>query len=195
MKYIDISRAIWPGMPKYPSDPDIKIGPIKSLEHGDSCNLSKLDFGSHTGTHVDAPLHILEKGPGVDELMIEDLICDVLVTNVDEFYEHGAHEAIDLNGVRGVLLKGVENKTTITIEQAEILLKHRMKVVGTEGMSIEESSDKTHSVHRLLLNEGVILVEGLDLTQVKPGCYRLICLPLKIKNGDGAPARAVLAYD
>ncbi len=190
MRYIDISRTIESGMPKYPSDPVVKVSRFKSLKEGNSCNLSKLDFGSHAGTHIDAPLHILEKGKGVDGLKVKDLICRVLVASTYSFYEK-----IKKSGIKGVLFKGTGNRGTITLEQSEMLLKRGIKLIGTESMSIEEPSDKTHPVHRLLLSKGTVIIEGLDLKRVKPGYYKLVCLPLKIKNGDGAPARAVLIYD
>lgn len=196
-KYIDISRKIFNGMKRYPSDPNVEIGVFKSIKNGNSCNLRKLVLGTHIGTHVDAPFHILNKGRTVDAIKINDLICDVIIANAGEVFSDKFFDSVGPGParVRGVLFKGSGNQSALTIKEAKELKRHGMKVVGTENMSIEEMSDKRHPVHRYLLKNGIIIIEGLDLKSVKRGCYRLICLPLKIKNGDGAPARAVLAYD
>ncbi|MFC1644056.1 cyclase family protein [Candidatus Omnitrophota bacterium] len=195
MKYIDISRTVRHGMTKYPSDPDVKVRGFKSLKDGSSCNLSILEMGSHAGTHVDAPLHVLERGKGVDRLRLSDLICDVFVAGTRAFFRSDPSESIRSKGVKGVLFKDGRDGSFLTLEQAKILVRYGIKIVGVESMSIERSSDKSHPIHRALLAENVVIIEGLNLKRVKAGCYRLICLPLKIKAGDGAPARAVLEYD
>ena len=195
MRYIDISQTIVNGMKKYPSDPPVKIRQFKSLNKGDSCNLKELSFGNHVGTHVDAPGHILKRGARVDKLRLRDLVCNVFVTSSEEFFGNRLYERVNLDNITGILFKNIKGKTGITIEQANILLKCGIKVIGTEDMTIEMSSDKTHPVHRLLLGKKIIIIEGLNLKRVRSGCYKLMCLPLKIKAADGAPARAILAYD
>lgn len=192
MRYIDISRVIEDGMDRYPTDPNVKINQFKSLKKGNSCNLSVLSFGSHAGTHIDAPLHILNKGKGVDKLGLKDLMCEVAVVNAKEFSQKALSQILKFKKVKGILFK---TDKVLTFKEASLVVKNNIKVIGTENMSIEEASDKTHPVHRLLLSKGVIIIESLFLKNVKVGYYRLICLPLKIKEGDGAPARAVLACD
>ena len=83
----------------------------------------------------------------------------------------------------------------MTVAQAAALVIKGVKIVGIEGLSIEGPGDKSHPVHHLLLGKDIQIIEGLELEKVKTGWYKLVCLPLKIKNGDGAPARAVLIYD
>ena len=101
----------------------------------------------------------------------------------------------DLKKSKGVLFKSGGEKTGLRIDEAEILIANRIKLVGIEGMSIDDSQRGRHPVHRLLLGKGIIIIENLNLKGVKSGYYRLICLPLKIEKGDGAPARAILSYD
>lgn len=168
MKYVDISRTIRTGMAKYLSDPPVKISQFKSLRRGNSCNLTRIDFGSHTGTHVDAPLHILEGGKGVDALKIKDLICDVVVTNSKKLIENEFFKQIKQKGIKGILLKRQKTRTGLTSKEARQLIKNKIMVIGTESMSIEAVSDKKHSIHRLLLNKGIVIVEGLNLKRAKP---------------------------
>lgn len=191
MKYIDISQTIYSGMKKYPSDPSVKISQFKSLKKGNSCNLSKLVLGSHSGTHIDSPRHIFNKGKSVDDIRIKDLILGVVVMNTEELSTRKRLA----KKIKGVLIKSTKNKTGLSLREAKEIVSQKIKVVGIDQMSIEESRDKSHSVHRLLLGQGKIIIENLDLTEVKPGYYQLICLPLKIAKGDGAPARAILIYD
>ena len=192
MKYIDITSPIFNQMKKYPGDPQVKLFNFKSLKKGDSCNLLQLNFGSHTATHIDAPRHIIGDATTVDRIRIKDLICDVIVMNIGEI----AKKKYSRKDCEGILLKCAGKKSGLSIGEAKILAKNKFKVVGIEGMSIEEDSkNKLHPVHRLLLSGGTIIIDGLNLKKVKTGYYKLICLPLKIRNGDGSPARAVLAYD
>lgn len=195
MKYIDITKSISTGMKKYPSDPSVRVSRFKSLKKGDSCNLSKLALGSHSGTHIDAPYHIFNNTNTVDKIAIKDLICKVLVADIKELSQEAFLKKTARQGIGGVLLKDGKRKAYLTIEEAKVLVKNKIKVIGTEQMSIENSPGKSHPVHNLLLSEGVIIIETLDLGKVKPGRYRLICLPLKIAKGDGAPARVILIDD
>lgn len=193
MKYIDISRTISHGMKRYPTDPSVEIISFKSIDRGDSCNLNKLVMGSHTGTHIDAPRHILKKGRGVDVVKFENLICDVRVLDVKRGLNRSLFNRLNMKVTPGVVLKNA--RTGLTAEIAGMLVKKGVKVVGIDEMSIEKGHDRSHPVHRLLLGGGVIVIENLDLRKARPGCYKLLCLPLKIKNGDGAPARAILMHD
>lgn len=191
MKLIDITKTIKEDMIVYPTDPGVSITQFKSLKNANSCNVSSISFGTHTGTHIDAPLHILKNGKAVDKLKLQDLICKVLVVTVKEFFNKGLSKRKSLANTRGILFKG---EGIINDSQARYLIDSGIRLVGTESMSIENSSDKSHPVHHLLLDKGII-IEGLNLKGVKSGYYRLICLPLKIKKGDGAPVRAILTYD
>lgn len=196
MKYIDISQVIYSGMKKYPSDPPVRVSPFKSLAKGNSCNLSTISCGSHSGTHIDAPRHVFKKKSTVDKIKIKDLICDVAVVDIKQLLKKSFKIKMKKNkNIKGVLLKSGMKKSGLTAREAKMLLEQKIKLVGTEGMSIEESNDSSHPVHRLLLKNDIIIVENLNLKKVKQGLYKLICLPLKIKRGDGAPCRAILMHD
>ncbi len=195
MRYIDISRTINVDMEKYPSDPDIVIESVKSLEEGNSCNLKNISLGSHTGTHIDAPRHIYKKGRTIDKIDLRRLICDVFVTVIDDFPNTALLKGFKTKGIRGILFKRKKSFQGLAIDEAKLLVSNGIDLVGTEETSIEESRDKTHPVHRFLLSRDVIIVEGLYLKKVKQGYYKLLCLPLKIGEGDGAPSRAVLLDD
>ncbi|MFA5147177.1 MAG: cyclase family protein [Candidatus Omnitrophota bacterium] len=195
MRYIDITRTIEAGMDKYPSDPEVEITEFKSIRRGNSCNLRKLTLSSHAGTHVDVPRHIFDEGQALDDISIGDFICRVAVAPIGRSGDERFLKRMSDDGVRGLLLKSDGKRSGLTAEEAGRLLKYGIRIVGTEGMSIDESADKRHPAHRMLLGRGVIVVEGLTLAKARPGRYTLICLPLKIKDGDGAPVRAVLAYD
>jgi len=195
MKYIDITKPIFSGMEKYPTDPDVKVSVFKALEKGDSCNLLSVSFGSHTGTHIDAPRHIFDDGGTVDEISMESLICRAAVTDMSALSEKDFFDRMSKEDVKGLLLRGTRDEDALTEEKAVLAVRSGIKIVGTERMSIETSSDKSHPVHQALLSKGVAIVENLVLKNVKEGFYNFICLPLKLKNADGAPVRAVLSYD
>lgn len=196
MRYIDITKTMQSGMKRYPSDPEVRIRRFKSLSKGDSCNLCAIKLGSHAGTHIDAPRHVFRKGRGVDRINIGDLICNVAVTDFTTASKQGFIKQVRHIRFKGILFKrGRSQKRYLTLKDAIWLVKSGLRLVGTSELTIEDPLYKKHPVHRFLLRHGVVLVEGLDLERVKAGCYTLICLPLKLSGGDGAPARAVLIYD
>lgn len=195
-------------MPVYEGDPGVKIEPWSAFAKGDSANVSMLNFGAHTGTHVDAPAHFIEGANTIDKLPLETLIGPARVVRVpDEVME------IDPAFLTGCDLEGVErvifhtrnsafwnsegfrkDYTHLLPEAAELLVDRGIKLVGTDYLSIEKFHSGHHRTHLTLLRKNVVIVEGLSLSDVPPGDYELICLPLKIAEGagDGAPARAVL---
>lgn len=194
MVYIDVSKSVFSGMKKYPSDPLVRVKCFKSLQKGDSCNLSEITMGTHSGTHIDSPRHTRDGVYGVDRIAIENLICRVAILNMGDSLGEQMH-AINSKKCRGILFKKNKKIRYLEKKEAKILVQNRIKLVGTEEQSVEEPGDKLHPVHKLLLNKGVVIVENLDLKKVKLGCYSFFCLPLKIRNGDGSPVRAILGYD
>ena len=195
MRYIDITKTISNRMKVYATDPVVKIKSFKSLKRGNSCNLFELSLGTHAGTHIDAPRHIINKAGTVDNIDLSSLMCDVVVADIDRMRRKDFYNIAKEKNIEGILLKNVGKKTALNLNDARIFTKNRFKIIGTEEASIEDPKDKKHSVHRILLSRGVVIIENLDLGKVKQGFYKLICLPLKIKNGDGAPVRAVLIDD
>ena len=209
MKIYDITVPIRAGMPVYEGDPGVKIEAWSAFAKGDSSNVSMLNFGAHTGTHVDAPAHFIEGANTIDKLPLETLIGPARVVRVpDEIMEidAGFLAGCDLNQVERLIFhtrnsafwssdEGFRKDFTHLLpEAAAVLVNHGVKLVGTDYLSIEKFRSGHHRTHLTLLAEGVVIVEGLNLSEVPPGDYELICLPLRIAGGagDGAPARVVL---
>ena len=166
MEIFDISVPVRSGMPVYPGDPEVRLERVQ-----ESPAVSRLDFGVHTGTHVDAPLHFIEGGAATEELRL-----DVLVGPCEVVAGRGSAER--------VLIKGA---STLDRSGAQALVDAGVRLVGVDHMSVGDEE-----AHEVLLGAGVVVVEGLDLSAVEPGSYELYCLPLKLVGSDGAPARAIL---
>jgi arylformamidase len=207
MKIYDITVPIHSTMPVYEGDPGVKIEAWSAFAKGDSSNVSMLNFGAHTGTHVDAPAHFIEGARKIDALPLEILIGPARVIRVpDDLTEIAPEflEGCDLSGIERLIFhtrnSGFWNEafrrdfTHLLPEAAQKLVDGGIKLVGTDYLSIEKFHSGDHKTHRTLLSNNVVIVEGLSLSEVPDGDYELICLPLKIADGsgDGAPARAVL---
>lgn len=210
MRIYDVSVPLHHQMPTYPGDPGIEINDWLSLANGDPANVSLLHFGAHTGTHVDAPAHFIAGASRVDSLPLEILIGPALVIEVPatlDRIDRAFIEGITSSDYNRILFKtrnsqlwqrqGLafqENYVYLTHEAALALLERGTKLVGIDYLSVEGFNSNNFLTHLALLENEVIILEGLDLSGVPPGEYELICLPLKIAGGagDGAPARAVL---
>ncbi len=194
-------------MPIYEGDPTVEVAAWSALANGNSANVSFLHFGAHTGTHVDAPAHFIEGARKIDALPLEVLIGPTRVVRVpDDVTEIDANfiSAVSLGGVERVLFHTRNSNfwsegfrkdfTHLLPEAAEMLVEMEIKLVGTDYLSIEKFHSGHHRTHLALLSNDVVIVEGLNLSDVPAGDYELICLPLKIADGagDGAPARVVL---
>lgn len=204
---IDVSRPIFTGMAIYPRNPPVEITPARSIARGDSSNVSALALGSHTGTHVDAPLHMAEGAAGVDELSLDPFIGPAIVVRIaDDVRAIDARhvDALDLQRGERVVFrtrnsarfaetgKFEEDFTYLAPEGAAALVARGVALVGVDALSVEQYHAGHHRAHDTLLQNGVAIIEGLDLHAVEPGRYELLCLPLRIRHGDGAPARVVL---
>jgi arylformamidase len=210
MKLIDITVPIRAETPIYPGDPGIEIQQWSAIRNGDAANVTMLHFSAHTATHVDAPAHFIEGAARVDAMPLEALIGPAVVIEIPP-----DAASITVEHLRGNALVGVErilfktrnsafwsddsaafrtDFTFLETDAASALVKRGIKLVGIDYLSIEAFKSERHETHTTLLSKGVVIVEGLDLRNVDPGEYELICLPLKIADGtgDGAPARAVL---
>ena len=204
----DISVALRTGGLVYPGNPAISITPQQAITQGAGANVSRVDFGSHTGTHVDAPKHFFDDGAGVDALSLDVLMgpCRLLAFS-DAVMSIGETElrAFDLTGVSRVLLKTRNSSwlasgstefhpdyTYVAPDGAEYLASIGVKLVGVDYLSVEQFHSGHHRTHRTLLGAGIVIVEGLLLSEPPAGSYELCCLPIKFAGLDGAPARAVL---
>jgi arylformamidase len=196
---IDISRPIGPDTPVWPGDPPVVVERVARIEAGDPAEVSRLQLGTHTGTHVDPPAHFLPGGVTVDELPLDVLVGPAVVadlTGVAAIDPDTLEGLVPAGTVRLLLKTGQEPAAipadgALTAEAARWLVDRGVLLVGADTLSVEPATD-AYPVHRVLLGAGVVIVEGLDLASVSAGSYQLVCLPLRITGGDGAPARAVL---
>jgi arylformamidase len=206
MKLIDVSVPLDGSLPTYPGNTPFSLEPIKRIADGGSSNLSTLHLSAHAGTHVDAPRHFFDAGISVDAIPLE-ILCGR--TRVVEVTSRKAVEADDLaaagdlsEDVR-VLIKthnsrlwgsGEFHADYIGVAEsgAKYLVEHGIKVVGVDYLSVEPFKTPGAPAHHALLGGGTIVIEGLNLRDVEPGVYDMVCLPLRVVGADGAPARVVL---
>ncbi|HLD94247.1 MAG TPA: cyclase family protein [Anaerolineales bacterium] len=208
MKTYDISLTVFPGMTVWPDDPQVVLERISKLEEGRNSNGSRMAMSVHTGTHVDAPYHFLKDGSTVEKMPLKVLIGRAYVVHlsddVDLITPKELEDAEIPPRTRRVLIRTRNSKiwqkdlrtfhkdyVGISGEGAEYLVKRGVKLIGVDYLSVAPFKN-TRPTHLALLNAGVVIVEGLNLSQVSHGRYNLICLPLKLEGSDGAPARAVL---
>jgi arylformamidase len=210
MPIYDISVPISNELPTWPDDPSVQLTVWRSLSSGDSANVSMLNFGAHTGTHVDAPAHFIEGATKIEALPLDVLIGEAQVVEVpDDLYAIDeefalAHCAADTTRIifktrnsafwNESELQFHTDFTYLDLKAAQRLVEHGIKLVGIDYLSIEKFDSPKNETHLALLSHGVVILEGLNLTDVPAGKYELICLPLRLRNikGDGAPARVVL---
>jgi arylformamidase len=210
MRIYDISVPISEATPVYPGDPGVEIKQWAAIARGDAANVSLLHFGAHTATHIDAPAHFIEGAPKVDSMSLDALVGPARVIQIRDEVDaiEAAHlPAQAIEGATRVLFKTRnsafwsetargfrEDFTYLSTGAARSLISSGVRLVGIDYLSVEKFKAARHETHEVLLSNGVVIVEGLDLRRVMAGDYELICLPLKIAGGtgDGAPARAIL---
>ena len=208
MKIYDVSVSISVDTAVYEGDPKVAIETAHAISKGDAANVSKLCFGTHTATHVDAPNHFIENTKRVHELDLDKLIGKCRVVEIEKSVMAIEAEHLEnLDGAERVLFKTRNSDfwndfsqgfrkdfTYIAPDAAKALVDLGIKLVGIDYLSVEKFGAKTFDTHIILLEKEVVIIEGLDLRKVPAGDYELICLPLKIVGGagDGAPARTIL---
>ncbi len=204
MEIIDITVPLSDGMVVYEGDPEVHLEQVHSIEEGAVANNSRIDFGVHSGTHIDAPVHFIPGAPAAEDLPLEPLLGPVWVvdaTGIDGNLDAEALRSLDVPRAKRILFKTRNSRlwqldhfshefVHLTGSGAEKLVERGVRLVGLDYLSIGDPD-----AHRALLGARVIAVEGLDLADVDPGEYELVCLPLKIVGSDGAPARALLIRD
>jgi len=205
-RIFDISVPIRTGGLVYPGNPEIDITLQQAVAKGASANVSSIHFGSHTGTHADASRHFFDDGQPVDKIPLERLIGPALLVSFDD-----SVLSIGVNELRPRAIKGhrrilfrtrnsallsqrdfVNSYTFVAPDGAQYLVDNGVELVGVDYLSVEQFHSGHHRTHRTLLEHGVVILEGLDLSVPPAGEYQLICLPLRLEGCDGAPARAVL---
>lgn len=207
-QWIDISFPFYEGMAIYPGNPPYRRAVMQDISQGDTATVSQIVMGTHTGTHIDAPLHVFKDGKTVDQIPLERM--------------NGQAKLLDLRGLEEISLKRLQEETlckddivlmktnnterfqgtqvlsdymTLTYDAAEYLIEKGIKMVGIDYMTIERPKGKRiagKSIHRILLGADIVIAEGLDLRYVDAGAYELFCFPLRLKDEDGAPVRMVL---
>jgi arylformamidase len=204
--YYDISVPISNGGAVYPGNPEIRITPQQEISKGGSANVSSLSFGSHTGTHVDAPKHMFDDGVSVDKLPLDALMGPAVLVDVGMEVRGVGEKELRLHELKGhtrILIKTRnssfirdpqfrEDYSFLSPDGADYLLSLGVKLVGVDYFSIEQFHSGHHRAHNALLGAGVVIVEGLDLSLPPLGPYELRVLPLRLAGLDGAPARAIL---
>jgi len=205
-QWIDISVPLRNGMAHWPGDPPFELERVHDMEQGDSNNLSKIAMGTHSGTHVDTPLHFIRGGNGISEVSISATVGRARVIEISDAESIKPAELIHQRIRRGerLLFKTrnssrawktdgfVEDFVFISEEGARFLALRGVALVGVDYLSVGGFKRGGRETHLALLEAGVCIIEGLDLSQVTPGRYELVCLPLRIAGAEGAPARAIL---
>lgn len=208
-KIIDVSLPYSPRLPTWPGNAPYEFQPVKRLASGDSSNVSRIQLGTHSGTHVDAPRHFLNDGRSVDQLDLAGLVGPCLVAEIPVAPGRMPITPVDLERAVGraaperLLLKTPNSRlwstsdfspdfAFISPEAARWLVTSGVRLVGIDYLSVEEFRKPGAPTHHVLLSAGVIIIEGLNLAHVEPGRYELVCLPLLLEGSDGAPARAIL---
>lgn len=208
MKIWDISVTISPTLPTWPGDPKAIVERVSAIAKGANANVSRMDMGVHTGTHVDAPLHFIDGTSAVEAMNLEVLIGPARVVQVGDevnVITREVLEGLDIPTGTSRLLFKTRNShywanqvrefqtDFVGIDEggSKYLVEKGVRLVGVDYLSVAPFK-QSRPTHQILLGANMVIIEGLDLSAVQPGEYQLICLPLKIEGSDGAPARAVL---
>lgn len=200
----DISVPIRERMPIYRGNPGYSRSLHQAIADGATANVSLLELGAHTGTHVDGPSHFYDGGPGTEALDLEAMLGPCVVVEIpdrglDPIDRAALESAAIPDGCERVLLKTTNSRLweqdgfthdfiRLDGSGAAFVLERGIRLIGIDYLSIGDGD-----AHLALLEKRVVALEGLDLREIDPGPYELICLPLRLADGsDGAPARVVL---
>ena len=208
MRIYDITIPVSESVPVYEGDPTVKIEVSQSMANGGDANVSRISFGLHTATHVDAPNHFIDGTRRVHELELDCLIGKCRVLEIEDSVMAIEPKHIgDIENIERILFKTRNSAfwnepekgfrtdfTYITPEAADVLAGRNLKLVGIDYLSVEKFGSADFRTHIVLLEKEIVILEGLDLREVPGGDYELICLPMKYIGGagDGAPARTIL---
>jgi arylformamidase len=208
VKIFDISVPITPNLPVWPGDPQIVLERYRKISDGCDSNDSRLACSVHSGTHVDAPAHFSDNGSTVERLALDILVGAAIVAEfpgIDRITPDLLENQKLPPQTKRLLLKTKNSDlwadpdhqfnpdfVALSAESAGWMVERGIQLVGIDYLSIQLFNDADPLTHRTLLEAGIIILEGLNLRDVRPGFYQLICLPLKLAGSEGAPARAVL---
>ncbi len=193
MKIYDISQELY-GSVVFPSDPAPSRKTLASIKEGSLYNLTQITMCAHNGTHIDAPKHFIEEGKGIDEIALERVVGKCFVFEMNG--EIGEKEALDMlerakkvskECAKRILIKG----NAVLNESGANALKDKILLYGNESQTVGGEGNIV-TIHRTLLKEEVVLLEGIRLNEVSEGEYFLFSAPVSLKGGDGSPCRAIL---
>jgi arylformamidase len=206
-KIFDISVPITTAMPVYKGDAAVILERTAEVSRGDPYTLTRIGMSAHTGTHIDAPAHFIPGGRTIQQLDLDALIGPVRVVDLSaverEITRRDLQSAERSEQVERILLKTRnsalwgqqgfrEDYVALAADGAQWLVDRGARLVGIDYLSVEAFGSLDFAAHHILLNAGVVVLEGVNLDGIAPGAYQLICLPLRIEGAEGAPARAVL---
>ncbi len=210
MKIHDVTLTLRPGMTTWGSEPGPEITPLRRIARGDTANVSTISMSDHTGTHVDPPIHFIEGGATVDQLPVDALLGPCVVVDYDGA-GHVSAEWLESARVpadaKRLLLKTSNSQlwedptqkftrdiVAVNASAARWCVDRGVRLVGVDYLTIEPQGPEKagYPTHHTLLRAGVVIIEGLALRGIAAGGYDLVCAPLKIAGGDGAPARVFL---
>jgi len=203
--WIDLSIPLRTGMVHWPGDPGVTIERVKEISRGDDCTLSSISMGAHTGTHMDAPSHFVEGAPDLDGFPLTAGVGPARVIAIrnpalitpEELGRHGLRRGERLlfrtrnSGRCFGTDEFVKDFVSISPAAAQLLAGRRVRLVGIDYLSVGGFFANGREIHEILLRAGIWILEGLDLSRVRPGPVDLVCLPVRIAGGDGAPVRAI----
>jgi arylformamidase len=204
--WVDVTAPLHSGMVHWPDNPAVKIERMLDISKGDNANVSELSMGSHTGTHMDAPVHFINDGIALDKMDLAATIGRARVIAIEDSEAIHPEPLVDedINPGDRIIFKTRNSSTEwwsqpfkedfvyLTHEAAELLSERGVRTVGVDYLSVGGYKRDGAATHRALLGAGIWIIEGLRLEAIEPGDYELICLPLLITGADGAPSRALL---
>jgi arylformamidase len=203
VKIIDISQPVGPGVAVWPGDQPFQLFWTMARQNGDSVNVAALTMSVHTGTHTDGGFHVSAEGTRAAELPLAAYLGPALVIDARKHAALDEHvvDDVDLRNIRRILFRtrdrvdpGVFPASYLspTVGLARRLVAAGVRLVGSDAPSMDTVDSKTLDAHHILTDGGVAILENLVLSDVEPGVYTLIALPLKLVEADSSPVRAIL---
>jgi len=202
----DISLAIEPGLPIWPTSKGFHVRRTMDLADGDPANVSGLEMDVHTGTHVEAPLHFLPDGDPLDRIPLGRFVGPAVVVEIaGESVTAAALEAAAIPiGTTRLLVKTANSQrwaegwgsfdpeyVALTHDAARLIVHVGIQLVGIDHLSVQTFDDDGET-HRILMRSGVTILEGLNLAEIQPGTYMLVAVPIRLVGTEAAPTRAIL---
>lgn len=208
MRIYDVTLPLSEKTPVWKGDQGVRISRVAEIGRSSDFNITRMELGVHSGTHIDAPRHLINGGRTVDQLPVELLVGEAQVLEIPREISVITPQVLKNSGfdpgIKKLLLRTSNSEywikdplnfhtdyTAIDTETAEMLAEQEMQLAGIDYFSISPINDLV-TPHRILLEKGVIILENINLWEVNAGIYEIFCLPLKLVGSDGAPARVIL---